>query len=169
MLLDIDEVLRKGTVEQTAQLECNRIATENIQVKDIDEVNIQLRAFADGDICIVNSHIQTAVTYVCSRCLTHFTEPLTTDFQELFTRSETDEDEEEEIHFVRHSEVVMDVYVEQAINLALKLKPLCTNECKGLCPECGTNLNEQTCDCTVDTIDPRLEVLKGLLSSDESE
>ncbi|QQE80757.1 DUF177 domain-containing protein [Alicyclobacillus sp. SO9] len=169
MLFDIDEVLRTGAVEKTAQLDCDSIASENVQVKDIDKVEVQLRAFADGDVCITNSHVQTTVRYICSRCLSQFKEPLATDFQELFTRTQAAADEAEEIHFVKQGEVLLDPYVEQAINLVLKLKPLCTSDCKGLCPECGTNLNEHTCNCTVETIDPRLEVLKGLLSGDESE
>jgi uncharacterized protein len=42
------------------------------------------------------------------------------------------------------------------------MKPLCTTACKGLCPQCGTNLNTGRCDCTAKWIDPRLEALKNL-------
>ena len=46
--------------------------------------------------------------------------------------------------------------------LALPVNPLCKTDCKGLCPQCGTNLNNGTCGCIPDEGDPRLAVLRGL-------
>ena len=45
---------------------------------------------------------------------------------------------------------------------ALPVNPLCKTDCKGLCPQCGTNLNNGTCGCIPDEGDPRLAVLRGL-------
>lgn len=47
--------------------------------------------------------------------------------------------------------------------LELPSKNLCREDCKGLCPTCGTNLNESTCNCAGDEIDPRLAKLAQLL------
>ena len=47
--------------------------------------------------------------------------------------------------------------------LALPMKPLCRQDCKGLCPQCGTNLNTDTCQCQVRWEDPRLAGLKALI------
>jgi uncharacterized protein len=44
---------------------------------------------------------------------------------------------------------------------------LCRLDCKGLCPECGTNLNHETCHCHEDNVDPRMAKLKQLLKSSE--
>ena len=46
--------------------------------------------------------------------------------------------------------------------LALPPNPLCRPDCKGLCPECGANLNEGMCACSRDEGDPRMAVLRGL-------
>ena len=46
--------------------------------------------------------------------------------------------------------------------LALPMKPLCGDGCRGLCPVCGTNLNRGTCDCNREWEDPRLAVLKNM-------
>jgi len=46
--------------------------------------------------------------------------------------------------------------------LALPMKPLCGDGCRGLCPVCGTNLNRGTCDCNREWEDPRLAVLKNI-------
>ena len=46
--------------------------------------------------------------------------------------------------------------------LALPMKPLCREDCKGLCAQCGTNLNTGTCDCAPVWEDPRLAALKAI-------
>ena len=46
--------------------------------------------------------------------------------------------------------------------LALPVRPLCKPDCKGLCPDCGKNLNEGSCSCVRDEGDPRLAALRGL-------
>jgi len=46
--------------------------------------------------------------------------------------------------------------------LALPMKPLCRDDCRGLCPQCGTNLNAGTCDCSPVWEDPRLAALKAI-------
>jgi uncharacterized protein len=47
------------------------------------------------------------------------------------------------------------------------MKPLCAEACRGLCPECGTNLNSVTCSCRHEWVDPRLAALKGLLNQEK--
>lgn len=56
--------------------------------------------------------------------------------------------------------------VTEAILLALPMRALCHAECRGLCPRCGRPLNEDTCDCRTDEIDPRLAGLAKLLKPD---
>ncbi len=56
----------------------------------------------------------------------------------------------------------LDALVEEDVNLALPSKYLCNDDCKGLCPTCGKNLNQDQCDCKA-PIDPRMEVLLKLL------
>lgn len=46
--------------------------------------------------------------------------------------------------------------------LALPIKPLCRDDCKGLCPECGENLNSGLCACPTGPTDPRLAALSGI-------
>jgi len=50
----------------------------------------------------------------------------------------------------------------ESLQIALPMKPLCKDDCKGLCPNCGTNLNKATCDCTTHWEDPRLAALRAL-------
>jgi len=72
---------------------------------------------------------------------------------------------EDDLTTAFYSEGVLDVIdlLREQFQLVLPMKPLCREDCKGLCPECGTNLNRGTCDCTPHWEDPRLAALKGLL------
>lgn len=53
--------------------------------------------------------------------------------------------------------------VREAILLEIPLKPLCRETCRGLCPYCGINRNEQQCNCTTESTDPRWDGLRDLL------
>lgn len=53
--------------------------------------------------------------------------------------------------------------VREYILLELPTKFLCKPDCKGLCPQCGKNLNEGKCSCSARQVDPRLEILKKLI------
>ena len=57
----------------------------------------------------------------------------------------------------------LDDLIMNDILLELPTKLLCRDDCMGLCPECGKNLNDGTCSCRKETVDPRLAVLKQLL------
>ena len=59
----------------------------------------------------------------------------------------------------------LDELIRTDILLELPTKFLCKEDCKGLCPTCGKNLNEGACNCQTHQIDPRLEVLKQLIDS----
>jgi uncharacterized protein len=61
---------------------------------------------------------------------------------------------------------VNDLLHEQ-FQLALPMKPLCSDACRGLCPQCGANLNRTECGCTPIWEDPRLAPLKELLIRDK--
>ena len=56
----------------------------------------------------------------------------------------------------------------EQIILSLPEKPLCDEECKGLCTSCGADLNEETCTCEPEPADPRMAVLAGLKLDDDS-
>ena len=64
--------------------------------------------------------------------------------------------------FYADDQIDLGQLITEQFQLALPMKPLCDKACKGLCPQCGTNLNTGSCDCRQEWIDPRLEVLKKL-------
>ena len=59
-------------------------------------------------------------------------------------------------------EIDLTALLREQLVLALPFAPLCTDDCKGLCPVCGTDLNQTTCSCDRTPIDPRLAALKDI-------
>jgi uncharacterized protein len=113
-----------------------------------------------GEVDVAGS-LQLDAELVCSRCLSLSKQTLTIPFHERFTEAnelnqEEDEEEDEIVHFVKEDQVDLAPYVDENVLLALPYVPLCDEQCRGLCPECGHNLNEAQCECKVERIDPRL-------------
>lgn len=142
------------------------LARENVNVEAVSSVHVVGQAGLSKSICHVTAVIDTTISYRCSRCLTVFPTGLKSDIDELFT--ERMDKSDEDIHLVTEW-VVLDPYVEEAAQLALDIQPLCKPDCKGLCPTCGQDLNTGTCSCKDESVDPRLEALRDLLSGPESE
>ena len=68
---------------------------------------------------------------------------------------------DEEAYLIENDAVDLAPLARDAILLDLPLAPLCREECRGLCPECGIDRNEESCDCSA-PIDPRWATLDGL-------
>jgi uncharacterized protein len=114
--------------------------------------------------------LKSTLELQCSRCLEPYRMPVDIEFdQRYLPQSEaTPEleaevpDEDLETSYYRDEEIDLNDLVREQFYLALPMKPLCRDDCKGLCPQCGTNLNTGTCDCRPGWEDPRLAPLKAL-------
>lgn len=101
-------------------------------------------------------------TAPCDRCGEETITPFVLSFKHTVVQSLVGENEEDYIEapdFV----VDLDAPVTADILLSLPSKHLCREDCKGLCPKCGKNLNEGDCGCDLREIDPRLEALRDFL------
>lgn len=106
----------------------------------------------------------------CSRCLELYQDTLhgEIDFsiQEVVDGREVNLDELPENELIvtdNATEVDITAPMREALMLALPLKPLCRDDCRGLCPVCGVNRNEHTCECKVEKTDSRWDGLRDLL------
>ncbi|MBI3782891.1 MAG: DUF177 domain-containing protein [Deltaproteobacteria bacterium] len=112
--------------------------------------------------------IEGTVVGHCARCLEDYTFSLATNFDvvlipkpDLREHVELTADELD-LSYYSGDQVDLTPLVDEQIILALPTRPLCGENCKGLCPSCGANLNQATCNCTVSTGNPRLAVLREL-------
>jgi len=78
-----------------------------------------------------------------------------------FGKSEVAE-EDLDTSVYRDDQIDLNEVLREQFYLALPMKPLCREDCAGLCPQCGTNRNTGTCSCATEDVDPRLAPLRGL-------
>ena len=94
----------------------------------------------------------------CRRCLIPITGLSEVDFRELYSEHPVPD----ETYPIVHDQVDLELVAREAILLDLPLAPVCRPDCAGLCPTCGTDLNEGTCNCVPAVSDPRWAALDGL-------
>ena len=128
-----------------------------------------------GDAFGVSGHVNARLELECGRCLEPFELPVEADFDLRYVPSIANSGNEEQevgnedlsVAFYREGMLdLVDLLREQFV-LALPMKPLCGEDCRGLCPQCGTNLNKTQCACTPAWEDPRLAALKSLLTQEK--
>jgi uncharacterized protein len=122
---------------------------------------------------LVRARLETQVKLTCSRCLNRFERSsVLTIEEESFPindpragqESETPEESEDVIYLDAEHVLDLDEVVRQYVLTGVPIKPLCRDECLGLCPECGSNLNEEKCKCNTAPVDPRWGALAELLT-----
>jgi len=104
----------------------------------------------------------------CSRCLSPVTVPVKTRLCERFAKSP---DAEDDFYLYKEDALDLNLFVRDGLLLALPSQALCSPSCRGLCPNCGQNLNiNPHCSCEgAPSADPRLAALSALLNDDDEE
>ena len=122
---------------------------------------------------LVRGSITGTVVLPCNRCAEDVTVTVDSHFENFEETAAEPEDEEAATtgEDLLESRVVVENGVSyldlgaicwEEFVLALPVNPLCRPDCKGLCPQCGANLNDGPCQCAPEEGDPRMAVLRGL-------
>jgi DUF177 domain-containing protein len=133
-------------------------------------VHLSFDIHKDKDRFRLVGSVATELELTCSRCLEPYMLPVSTTFDLRYlpiSAASTEHehevaDDDLETSFYRDDQIDLNELLREQFYLALPMKPLCREDCRGLCPQCGTNLNTSTCDCRALWEDSRLEALKDL-------
>lgn len=165
--------LLKDHIGATRQYQLHEdIADLDPALKPLTALNGNVELIRTNDGILVRADLHTSLELACSRCLTSFSLPVRFKIAEEFyptidiitgARLPQPEDADTATQIDAHHLLDLTEIVRQDLTLALPLVPLCRNNCKGLCPNCGKNWNEGDCDCEDQELDPRFAVLKQLL------
>lgn len=112
---------------------------------------------------IVEGKVKTVLNLNCDLCLSAFETKLDFDLSEVY--SETP-DEDQEIWELSDKTIDLKPAVIANIMLNLPMQVLCSDDCKGLCPKCGHNLNDGDCGCDRGYVNPQFEKLLNLFNDD---
>jgi uncharacterized protein len=130
---------------------------------------VSLSYYRAGTEIFVSGILEAATTATCSRCAEEFDLPSRRRFRYVLAPKAINEHndfalraEDLEFAFYQGDEIDLTPLIREQVLLALAERPLCREECRGLCPQCGANLNEGGCACIIGGLDPRLAVLRNL-------
>lgn len=101
----------------------------------------------------------------CGRCLEPLKQTLKTEFSEQFTLP-NHADKDTELVLPHNGKIDFTPILREYMLLEIPINPHCREDCKGLCPECGINRNDETCNCETDHINPRFAALGSLLNDE---
>lgn len=105
--------------------------------------------------------VQTRLRLACSRCLDDIDQEVMMTIQETWAQNVADDDLDTMPLSEGDTVDLTDLLTKDIIS-SLPMQTLCRENCKGLCQECGANLNRETCDCDKEQVDPRFAALKDL-------
>ena len=131
--------------------------------------DLSLRVEKDGDAVFVSGRLKARVPQVCGRCLEPFQVTVTPQVEARFVPDSSGPGEERELgvrdldtDVYRAGQLDLRELVVTETTLGLPMKPLCREDCRGLCPVCGGNRNLVPCACETTSTDPRWAALKTL-------
>jgi uncharacterized protein len=177
MFIDVKQVPQEG-LSIESEISAERLGNqEDARLVDRVRISGRLTPVEESTFCMVGK-MDASVETGCVRCLESFVMEIHEDLDLLYLPQsknvglENAQDEERElsdrdlaVSFYRDEKIELKQMIWEQVHLALPMKPLCKQDCRGLCPQCGTNLNLSACDCVREVVDPRLAILKTLLKS----
>lgn len=150
----------------------SRMGLDLIAIQPGAEVDLDLRLESVSEGVLVTGTVHAPTRGECARCLTPIAGEIEIELTELFaypdsaTESTTEADE---VGHVVDDTVDLEQPIVDAVGLALPFAPVCSEDCPGLCPECGVALASAGPEHRHDLIDPRWAKLAGLLPPGDEE
>jgi uncharacterized protein len=169
MLLDLTRYRQPlGRFDRTFQP--SEVGDEADAYRVVSPVALGFDIHKDRDRFRLAGAVRADLELACSRCLEPYTVTIDAPFDVRYLpasamSSEPERevaDEDLDLSYYREDHIDLNELLREQFFLVLPMKPLCRDDCRGLCPQCGANLNAAACGCASTWEDPRLAALKGL-------
>lgn len=168
MIIDIDKIPKDGlSVSRNFDFLNVDLVEENAAFLAPTHAEAIVRRV--GQEIWIKGRLTARLSFLCSRCLAPFEFPVDLSFDLVYLPMELDlmkeelEDEDMGRGFYHNNQIDLGEVILEQLNLAIPLKPLCSEDCEGICPVCGELRHGGDCACLVKEKDPRLKKLKNFL------
>ena len=169
----VDEIPAAGLTYQVDQSDgvFSKVIADALEGEKVLRCAVSLDVRKVEQRITIEGGLEANLELACARCTTSFALDVERPIQAVMLLETAPGDEEEDVELAAEQldesyldGDVIDVYelMREQVLLALPEKPLCSRSCKGLCPICGADLNDEVCECTDTALDPRLAVLADL-------
>lgn len=166
MKINISSVKKEIGSRQPFAFQCDiaQLLDENEHHWTSGQVSVNGFVINNGRLLELEGTIFVTALLSCGRCLEQIEAGFEIPFHELFQEeTEAGHQPDDLLTLFQGDEINISDLVRETIVLAEPLRMVCSEDCKGLCPQCGINLNLESCECEQTSIDPRLAALTKLL------
>ena len=179
MIYNVAQLLKApvGTVQRVELDDADDLQLRDNEARLAGPVTGQVRLHRTNQGIFANGEAQVPVELQCTRCLKDFTTTVSFPLREQFYPTIDVETgvplvppDEDDLSFPIDHKHLLDLReaIRQNLVLALPMQTLCREDCAGLCPQCGHDLNEGPCGCQPDQTDDRFSALRQLLEESEA-
>jgi uncharacterized protein len=166
MRIDIRE-LEEEPLTLTGEVPLKDLNFDPAEIRVLGPIVVTLTAKKQAQRIRVRGRFAVDVEVPCARCLDPVRVPLVSEFDQFYQSNADHQlageivlnEKDTEIGFFNGDFIEVSDIVREQVLLALPMKPVCREDCKGLCPHCGKNRNAEACDCQTSSTDPRLAPL----------
>jgi uncharacterized protein len=167
--LDFEEEFPPSAIDLGSEVEQRTPLTVKGRAEVVEEHHGKHEVIQDLRL---RGHLEAGLELQCARCLEPVQQNVVRDFELLYRPLGADAgrdeisvtDAEAEIGYYQNGGILLEDVLREQVLLALPLKVTCRPDCKGLCPQCGKNLNQEQCSCATEIEDPRWAALKDVHS-----
>jgi uncharacterized protein len=173
-VIDFDEIDERGPQEYQGRFELpvSEIDREEVAGTAAIEMDARVEQGGSSGEYILDGHSRVTVDLNCSRCLDPYPFANSSKFHVRFRPRPEGSGEEQEVEIAGEEELDVEFYSERTvplrdlaleqIQLSIPMKPLCDENCLGLCPKCGANRSRERCHCDEALTDERWSALQGI-------
>jgi uncharacterized protein len=162
----LSRIEQEGSLEIRAEIPSDDPSWEGTELRFSAPLSVfgQVQWIPSGEV-LARLRLQSSLAQECRRCLDPVSVTVEEEMDLLFSPMSGEEDLDDDT--VRplpetSGELELGEAIREEVVLSQSLLALCRPDCKGLCPQCGINLNEDRCDCAWEEPDPRWEALRAL-------
>ena len=170
MLVDLSDVLTtEGKVWETEVfigLESFSAKAGTFPITEKSPFRLRVSNLEAGKVRMIGD-ARLVLKTECDRCLTDVLTEVKISVDRIAVSPDVESEEEEDRQFMEDYQLDVDALVQSEMIVNWPFKILCKEDCKGICPKCGQNLNMGMCGCDTFVPDPRMAVLKDIFESNK--
>lgn len=170
MVINMSELFAADGIVKTykPELEMSEIVWKRKKYPIVSKQPVELRLTHEGDRKIaITAKVSLVLEMPCDRCLENVRVPMDLDFEREVDASASAQEriaQLDEQSYIDGYHLDVDGMVWDEMITELPEKVLCKEDCKGVCPKCGVNLNHQTCSCDRTELDPRMSIIRDIFA-----
>jgi uncharacterized protein len=170
MLVNLSDVLtsegRQMTREVPLEMTRFEIGRESFEIIEKSPVSFVFTNVKEGKAKI-SGRVEITFQTSCARCLTGVRTTLKLEFEHFVVSPGIEDTDVDDLSYMEGFQLDVDAFVHNEILVNWPVKILCREDCKGICPVCGQNLNMGECGCDTFVPDPRMAVIQDIFNADK--